>query len=558
MASKCGSCLRFGLLPVLCLAILGTVEARSKSRSKPREEAPPPPPAGQITDIRFWSSGDSTRIAVETNGAFQFRSDKLANPERIFFDISGAKPPNPSKGIETIAVGDNLVKQIRIAEARAGGTRIVLDLAAHADATSSQLSNPNRLIIEIRSTDKKQSSQNPLAAATDPLRTPNSTAAVTPTSPPTTPPVNTVPAVNTPTVSLNSATPPKNSTAALPKKLPPPAPRPASAMPAIAKVMPPKLDVLMPATTPALEKATRTVVEPPPPIDAPALPKETPRTTAKADAALTAPSLSTSTSISDPLPPPALAAKRSSTGDQSMTRVLGLKLRRVVLDPGHGGHDSGTRGATGLMEKDLVLDVTKRLGALIEARLGSEVVYTRESDTFIPLEERPRIANRHNADLFLSIHANSSPVRAASGIETYYLNFTSSKSALEVAARENASSERSIYELRDLVQKIALKDKLDESREFASKIQTSLSTLSARVNTKSKDRGVKKAPFIVLIGASMPSVLAEVGFVSNPHDEVLMKKGEYRQRIAEALFKGVSQYASSLSHYQVARQKATE
>ena len=125
-----------------------------------------------------------------------------------------------------------------------------------------------------------------------------------------------------------------------------------------------------------------------------------------------------------------------------------------------------------------------------------------------------------------------------------------------MAARENASSERSIYELHDLLQKIALKDKLEESREFASYIQRSLQTLSARANSKSRDRGVKKAPFVVLIGASMPSVLAEIGFVSNPRDEALMKRSEYRQKIAEALYKGVSQYASSLSHYQVARKTA--
>ena len=239
-----------------------------------------------------------------------------------------------------------------------------------------------------------------------------------------------------------------------------------------------------------------------------------------------------------------------------MTRALGLKLERVVLDPGHGGHDSGTRGPSGLLEKDLVLDVSKRLGALIAERMGSEVIFTRDDDTFIPLEERTRIANRHKADLFLSIHANSSLVKTASGIETYYLNFTTSQSALEVAARENASSERSIYDLQDLLQKIALKDKLEESREFAARIQTSLSTLSARTNNKSKDRGVRKAPFIVLIGASMPSVLAEIGFVSNPHDESLMRKAEYRQKIAEALYKGISRYASGLSHYQVARKAA--
>jgi N-acetylmuramoyl-L-alanine amidase len=227
----------------------------------------------------------------------------------------------------------------------------------------------------------------------------------------------------------------------------------------------------------------------------------------------------------------------------------------VVIDPGHGGHDVGTVGPTGLEEKDLVLDVARRLGALIEKRLGSEVVYTRSDDTFIPLHQRTAIANDHKADLFLSIHANSSPATVVSGVETYYLNFTSSKSALEVAARENAGADRSIYDLKDLVQQIALKDKLDESREFATKVQSSLNTFASRSNPHAKDRGVRKAPFVVLIGASMPSVLVEIGFVSNPRDESLMKKGDHRQKIAEALYKGVSQYASGLSHFQVATTK---
>ena len=163
-----------------------------------------------------------------------------------------------------------------------------------------------------------------------------------------------------------------------------------------------------------------------------------------------------------------------------MARVLGLKIGRIVLDAGHGGHDTGTAGPGGLYEKDLVLDVTKRLGALIETRMGAEVVYTRSDDTFVGLENRTQIANEHKADLFLSIHANSSPVSVSSGVETYYLNFTSSKSAMEVAARENASSQKTVYELKDLLQKIALQDKIEESREFAARVQQGLYTASVR------------------------------------------------------------------------------
>ena len=236
-----------------------------------------------------------------------------------------------------------------------------------------------------------------------------------------------------------------------------------------------------------------------------------------------------------------------------MIRALGLKVGRIVLDPGHGGHDTGSVGPAGLREKDLVLDVAQRLGRLIEERMGSEVIFTRSDDTFVPLEQRTEIANEAKADLFLSIHANSSPLRSAAGVETYYLNFTTSRSALDLAARENSGSRMTVYELQGLLQKIALKDKAEESREFASRVQTALYNLSAKTDARSKDRGVKKAPFVVLIGASMPSVLAEIGFVSNAHDESFMRREEYRQRTAEALYKGISSYANTLSHFQVAQ-----
>ena len=235
-----------------------------------------------------------------------------------------------------------------------------------------------------------------------------------------------------------------------------------------------------------------------------------------------------------------------------LIRALGLKIGKIVIDPGHGGHDTGTIGPNGLDEKDLVLDVGQRLGKLLEARLGAEVVYTRSDDTFIPLETRTAIANQEQADLFISIHANSSHDPDARGVETYYLNFTSSPDALEVAARENAVSEKSIHELQDLVKKIALKEKIEESREFASDVQASLHTGLAASNAGIRDRGVKKAPFIVLIGANMPSILAEISFVSNPDDERKLETPEYRQRIAESLYRGISKYVNGLSGVKVA------
>jgi N-acetylmuramoyl-L-alanine amidase len=245
-------------------------------------------------------------------------------------------------------------------------------------------------------------------------------------------------------------------------------------------------------------------------------------------------------------------AQPTASGERSLTRALGLKIGKIVIDPGHGGHDTGTIGPNGLEEKNLVLDVSRRLGTLLQTRLGAEVIYTRQDDTFIPLETRTAIANQEGADLFVSVHANSSHDPDARGVETYYLNFTSSPDALEVAARENAVSEESIHELQDLVKKIALKEKIDESHEFASDVQSSLHSGLAAKNPGVRDRGVKKAPFIVLIGANMPSILAEISFVSNPGDERRLATPEYRQKIAESLYRGIAKYVSGLSGVKVA------
>jgi N-acetylmuramoyl-L-alanine amidase len=245
---------------------------------------------------------------------------------------------------------------------------------------------------------------------------------------------------------------------------------------------------------------------------------------------------------------PASAPGPTHDGQSTLTRALGLKIGRIVIDAGHGGHDTGTIGPTGLMEKDLCLDVALRLGKIIKQRLpGADVVFTRPDDSFIPLEERTSIANEAHADLFISIHANSSQDHGARGIETYYLNLKGSPEAMEVAARENAVSQVGIHDLEDLIKKIARNEKIDESREFAEDIQTSLSQRVQKTSKTVKNRGVRKAPFVVLIGADMPSILTEISFLSNPADEQLLKKPEHRQRLAEGLYQGVASYLQSLN-----------
>lgn len=245
---------------------------------------------------------------------------------------------------------------------------------------------------------------------------------------------------------------------------------------------------------------------------------------------------------------PSTNAQPLRDGQSTLTRALGLKIGRIVIDAGHGGHDTGTIGPTGLMEKDLCLDVALRLGKIIQQRLpGADVVFTRSDDTFIPLEERTHIANEQKADLFISIHANSSHDHQARGIETYYLNLKGSAEAMEVASRENATANESIHDLEDLVKRIARSEKIDESREFASDIQESLAKRIQKSYKPVKDRGVRKAPFVVLIGADMPSILTEISFLSNPADEQLLKKPEHRQRVAEGLYQGVASYLQNLN-----------
>jgi N-acetylmuramoyl-L-alanine amidase len=253
-------------------------------------------------------------------------------------------------------------------------------------------------------------------------------------------------------------------------------------------------------------------------------------------------------------PPP--EPKPTREGDRSLTRALGLKISRIVIDAGHGGHDTGTIGPHGLMEKDLCLDVALRLGTLIEQKLpGADVIYTRKDDTFIPLEQRTAIANEAKADLFISIHANSSHDPAARGIETYYLNFATSAESMEVASRENANSQESLHDLQDLIQKIARNEKIEESKELANDVQDTLTARMQLVSHEERNRGVKKAPFVVLIGANMPSILSEISFVSNPGDEKLLRKPDQRQRIADGLYRGVATYLDNLNSLTYNKQK---
>jgi N-acetylmuramoyl-L-alanine amidase len=244
-------------------------------------------------------------------------------------------------------------------------------------------------------------------------------------------------------------------------------------------------------------------------------------------------------------PVPADRVATVSARNFSMARQLGLGISRIVLDPGHGGHDPGAKG-DGLTEAELVLDVALRLEKMLLKLPGVDVVLTRRTDDFVSLQERTTIANRESADLFLSIHANASEDGQARGVETYFLNFANNLGAAAVAARENAASGQAMGALPDFVKAIALNNKLDESRELATSVQRSMIERLRPANKSVKDLGVKQAPFVVLIGAAMPSVLAEVSFVTNTQEARLLRGTAYRQRIADALFFAIKKYQTSL------------
>jgi len=230
----------------------------------------------------------------------------------------------------------------------------------------------------------------------------------------------------------------------------------------------------------------------------------------------------------------------------SMARQLSLTVKRIVIDPGHGGKDPGTIGKYyKTKEKNIVLDIAKKLKFYLKKYTKLEVYMTREKDIYIPLEQRTAYANSKRADLFISIHANSAANRKAYGLSTFWLNFTTDPHSIRIAASENASSQRSIWELRSLLKKITLTSKLIESKIFAKKVQ--YSTLGyIRKFYKYPDYRVRKAPFYVLIGASMPAVLVETGFLSNKTNELLLRSNRFRSRLAYGLYRGIIAYVNSL------------
>jgi N-acetylmuramoyl-L-alanine amidase len=508
----------------------------------------------QVSRIRTWNADTYTRIVIDVGSKVKYQAARISGPDRIYFDIEGAKL-DAALLRKPIDVDSGFLKTVRVAQNQSGVVRVVLEVNRVTDYSVFLLPDPYRLVVDVYGT----------SAAAE--------AAARNTAPPPGPTTTDAPPVKPEKPGKETAA--KSSSKAAPVAADKAAPKSAPAASANASTT-------QTQSAPALSASADT------PADTEPAPRKASGTTAKnsqksaasstkASAAhdsdgsdsTTSAAAAPADSTGPPLPAhpaslkkagrgaksahdqaeemgPSATPELTRDGQHSLTRALGLKIGRIVIDAGHGGHDTGTIGPSGLMEKDLCLDVALRLGKIIQQRLPSaEVVFTRDDDTFIPLERRTEIANEAKADLFISVHANSSQDRKARGIETYYLNFTGSSDAMEVASRENALSDSGVHNLQDIVAKIARNEKIEESRDLATLIQDSLAKRMDNINRGERNRGVRKAPFVVLIGADMPSVLAEISFISNPNDEQWLKKPENRQKVADGLYRGIESYLQS-------------
>jgi N-acetylmuramoyl-L-alanine amidase len=523
----------------------------SQDEDAPIAPAPPLTPGriSLVSGIRHWSTPVYTRIAIDLQNQVAYQAARVPGPDRIYFDLYGARLEPGLNGKSVEVIDDGFLKRIRAAQFSNNVTRIVLDVSSVSDYSAFLLPNPWRLIIDVHGLKAgtlqttNLASLPPAGAASSGSSSPNSLSGQPAASGPSVPP-------QTPVASQRQNTSTAEAT--------PPGHRSGNGPPQEIATLDQQPDRIQatdrPTTRPIAASVAGTV--PAPQADDGSLASTTAplgSNRGRKKPSPLHPAASDLAAADDNLPPAMREAEPTAAGERSLVRTLGLKIGRIVIDAGHGGHDTGTLGPGGIEEKQVVLDVALRLGKLLKQRLGADVIFTRDNDTFIPLETRTAIANKAQADLFLSIHANSSSDSSARGVETYYLNFTTSPDALEVAARENAVSDESIHELSDLVKKITLKDKIDESREFAADVQKSLYGDLEDGNPGLRDRGVKKAPFVVLIGANMPSILAEISFLTNADDARELQQPAYRQRIAESLYRGVARYISGLSGVRLAQ-----
>jgi len=467
---------------------------------------PAPGEPAFLSEIHRTLLPDGVRITLDLGSEVAYHQEEISQPRRIFFDLKNVRPA-PALQDATLKYSDDVVREIRLGRHPQNTVRVVINLEGVGAYTVYSLYNPYRLVIDVSRASNVKSTI--LAAATH-------------------------------------STPAPPAPVALVASLPVPAavrPEPVTPKPDG------KLPMAVP-TTGVMAGASKSTVSTLKRV------RDDDEDDEDTNVPTTAPVLPARRAVPSTVTPPAAPAANSN-GKFSMSRQLGLSVSRIVIDAGHGGHDPGAQG-NGLNEAELTLDVAQRLQKLLAKQPGVEVVMTRDSDVFIPLQERTAIANREGADLFLSIHANASRNLEARGVETYFLNFANTREAEAVAARENAGSAQTMHNLPDIVKAIALNNKLNESRDLAETVQKSMVTRLSAKSKQLRDLGVKQAPFVVLIGAGMPSVLAEISFITHKQEGSLLKTAAYRQQIAQALFDGLQNYQQSLKRMNaVATKRAT-
>ena len=377
-------------------------------------------PSAILNEMKHWSNPDYTRISLELDRDVTWETHELGRgsigkPGRVYIDLNRTRL---GKGVRDITIGDGLLKGARVGQYRNDVVRVVLDTENIKDIKVFPLSEPARLIIDVRGERRTEISRL------------------------------------------------EESISIMPEKL---------VVPVLEEQLPVVEKKVKPSKRPAISK-----------------------------------------------------------------------IRRVVVDPGHGGHDPGAVGPSGLQEKDVVLAIGLKLRALLKEELGLDVVMTRSTDVFIPLEERTAIANKVNADLFLSVHANAAPNRFASGIETYYLNLAKTEKVAQLAAKENGTSLEKVSVLQAILFDLMANYKLNDSAHLADEVQKSLHKKVRARYSDVKNLGVKQGPFYVLVGATMPSILVETAFLSNAQEESRLKETAYQEMAAEGILEGVRSYIVSL------------
>lgn len=481
------------------LAVGGTKGGGLISDAPVQQDADIPKGLVRINEIRHWTNPGYTRVVIDMEGAVKYSSSTLKDPDRLFFDLKDAQLPKDCKGSWT-DVNDGVIRDIRASQFDADTVRVVLDLAGAASSRTLTLEHPTRLIIDVTGQERLTK------ASHAPHYRPGKGGRL---------------------ITLG----PVNNTGA---------PQPLAGEASMAA---PEVPASTLNPSPATGQAAPGEFAPQPPAETgKAAPVDEEKVLETAPYPQEAPRLGSASTIVPVTKKRAPAPKPRRCG-----------IGTIVIDPGHGGKDTGAIGCNGLYEKDVVLDIGLKLRAIIKKHFACKVVMTRDKDVFIDLDERPRIAVRNNADLFISIHANASKSPSAHGIETYLLNLTKDRNIMEVADRENFSAAKNMGPLDVILKDLILDSKRDESLKLAHCVQSCLVTDLHKDNVNNK--GVKQGPFLVLYGASMPSILTEVGFITNPEEEAHLADPQYREAIAQAIFDGIKEYldGSRMASFQAPR-----